>query len=231
MANVVTLNVGGQLFAALKSTLLKWNDTYFACMLDGNFKEKDTTQDDVLFIDRNPEYFKIILEFMRAGSIIIPDHIPVNAIEEEAAYFQVKQHMFKEQEEEEVYILDKGLAFDLGSRGERHVSASLSNNVSVYITWICEKGCQSYVSIYEDNAKIAAYYPHRLFTGEIKRMCVAELFPQSTLRVFIGKKKGDDYSVKSKIEEGCDGNHAIEFMYHIEVNESNLRPKKKRKIE
>lgn len=64
MTIVVTLNVGGCLFQTSKSTLEK--EKFFSCLVS------QYCTDEVLFIDRDPTFFKYILNWMR-GSYALPD--------------------------------------------------------------------------------------------------------------------------------------------------------------
>lgn len=57
----VTLDVGGEKFVTYKSTLVKAD--YFANLFKHNFK-----LDEVVFVDRNPKMFHMILEFLRIGA-------------------------------------------------------------------------------------------------------------------------------------------------------------------
>nr|AAH90472.1 Zgc:113115 [Danio rerio] len=73
----LTLNIGGRLFTTTRSTLVsKEPDSMLAHM----FREKDVwgnKQDErgAFLIDRSPEYFEPILNYLRHGQIIINDGI------------------------------------------------------------------------------------------------------------------------------------------------------------
>ena len=68
----VKLNVGGGYFVTSRSTLLKFEDSYFAgLMRSGGEPDED---DGAYFIDRNPDHFRKILDYMRTGYLeTIPD--------------------------------------------------------------------------------------------------------------------------------------------------------------
>ncbi|EJK67078.1 hypothetical protein THAOC_11936 [Thalassiosira oceanica] len=61
----LTLNVGGEEFAASASTLTS-NSHYFAALLSGDWSESG---DDELYVDQDPEAFKVLLDYMRSGMV------------------------------------------------------------------------------------------------------------------------------------------------------------------
>jgi phosphotransferase system HPr-like phosphotransfer protein len=64
---VVTLNVGGRLFATFKGTLLKYQHSYFYALLNsGNFLPGP---DGSYFIDRSPTHFPLIMDYLRTGRL------------------------------------------------------------------------------------------------------------------------------------------------------------------
>eukprot|EP01122_Echinamoeba_exundans_P007291 TRINITY_DN2204_c0_g1_i1.p1 TRINITY_DN2204_c0_g1~~TRINITY_DN2204_c0_g1_i1.p1 ORF type:complete len:206 (+),score=36.31 TRINITY_DN2204_c0_g1_i1:66-620(+) len=64
----IKLDVGGSLFATSKATLLTFANSFFHAMLSSKEFTPDP-QDGAYFIDRNPKYFGMILDFMRSGQI------------------------------------------------------------------------------------------------------------------------------------------------------------------
>ena len=89
---VVHLCVGGKLFATCADTLLKARgmkkniceasltfDTqarFFECLLSGRFKREEE-----IFIDRSPELFKHVLQFLRTGIAPPQDYIVAHKAE------------------------------------------------------------------------------------------------------------------------------------------------------
>eukprot|EP00026_Physarum_polycephalum_P011907 Phypoly_transcript_12155.p1 GENE.Phypoly_transcript_12155~~Phypoly_transcript_12155.p1 ORF type:complete len:331 (+),score=42.69 Phypoly_transcript_12155:133-1125(+) len=64
----VVMDVGGKRFTTTRDTLLSVEDTYFTALLSGHFQAE---KDGSYFIDRNPKYFAIILEFLRTGQFSV----------------------------------------------------------------------------------------------------------------------------------------------------------------
>uniref|UniRef100_A0A3Q3K2L4 BTB/POZ domain-containing protein KCTD9 n=1 Tax=Monopterus albus TaxID=43700 RepID=A0A3Q3K2L4_MONAL len=89
----LTLNIGGRLFTTTRSTLVsKEPDSMLAHM----FREKDewgNKQDEhgAYLIDRSPEYFEPILNYLRHGQLIINEGINIRGVLEEARFFGIEQ--------------------------------------------------------------------------------------------------------------------------------------------
>ncbi|XP_042692145.1 BTB/POZ domain-containing protein KCTD9 isoform X1 [Centrocercus urophasianus] len=87
----LTLNVGGRYFTTTRSTLVnKEPDSMLAHM----FKDKDAwgnKQDHrgAFLIDRSPEYFEPILNYLRHGQLIVNDGINLLGVLEEARFFGI----------------------------------------------------------------------------------------------------------------------------------------------
>ena len=43
--------------------------------------------DGAYFIDRDPNYFRVVLNYLRCGQLVIDSEIPLEAIKCEASYF------------------------------------------------------------------------------------------------------------------------------------------------
>ncbi|EFC46678.1 predicted protein [Naegleria gruberi] len=61
----VILNIGGKTFASTKDTLLSKKDSFFYAMLSSGNWLPD--QDGTYFIDRDPKYFRYLLNYLRTG--------------------------------------------------------------------------------------------------------------------------------------------------------------------
>lgn len=61
---IIKLNVGGTVFTTSKSTLM--NSPWFVAFFSGKFKTEKINNDEY-FIDRNPDIFPAVLEYLRNG--------------------------------------------------------------------------------------------------------------------------------------------------------------------
>lgn len=70
---IVTLNISGKIITFKKETLLEpicgHSDHFFTKILSGNF-EIETDENGCIYIEQNPEYASVILEYIRAGCVV-----------------------------------------------------------------------------------------------------------------------------------------------------------------
>ena len=98
---IVNLNIGGTLFSTTMSTLLNDNSdghnvkshdghNYFHGLLNEN-TTKLLDQNGHYFIDRDPTFFRYILNQLRDGSVSLPNELKVlHEILREATFFAVQ---------------------------------------------------------------------------------------------------------------------------------------------
>ncbi|KAL7748316.1 BTB/POZ domain-containing protein kctd6 [Sorochytrium milnesiophthora] len=96
MANIVTLNVGGKLFATTLSTLRSKPDSFLGVMFsERNMSLLHAQPDGSYFIDRSPDYFGFILDYYRDGVIplsLSQDSALTAALRRECAFFNIPFH-------------------------------------------------------------------------------------------------------------------------------------------
>ncbi|KHJ79435.1 hypothetical protein OESDEN_20919 [Oesophagostomum dentatum] len=82
---IVNLNVGGQRFATSSHTLTWIPDSFFTSLLSGRIP---TVRDDsgAIFIDRDPDVFRIILNYLRTKQVDLSNIAP-STLKHEAQYF------------------------------------------------------------------------------------------------------------------------------------------------
>lgn len=84
--DIITLNVGGTLFQTTVGTLLGFttkqeeNITFFSALLSTD------PASSTFFIDRSPEYFRVVLDFLRCGELWTSG-LPESRVRLEFAYF------------------------------------------------------------------------------------------------------------------------------------------------
>ena len=85
---IVNLNVGGRKFATTKFTLLSINDTFFTVLLSGRIPSyKDDS--GAIFIDRDPELFSIILNYLRTSQLFNVTENNVDVLKHEAEFYGI----------------------------------------------------------------------------------------------------------------------------------------------
>uniref|UniRef100_A0ACB8EY07 Uncharacterized protein n=1 Tax=Sphaerodactylus townsendi TaxID=933632 RepID=A0ACB8EY07_9SAUR len=122
----ITLNVGGRFFTTTRSTLVsKEPDSMLARM----FKDKDAWGNKrdhrgAFLIDRSPEYFEPILNYLRHGQLIVNDGINLLGVLEEARFFGMDSLI------EHLEVAIKGLNFsgaDLSRLDLRYINFKMAN--------------------------------------------------------------------------------------------------------
>ncbi len=88
MTFIVTLNIGGCLFQTSKETLEK-EETFFKSLMKNNYEEH------TIFVDRDPAFFRYILNWLR-GSRVLPDDKSILVELYEEADFYCIEHMKRE---------------------------------------------------------------------------------------------------------------------------------------
>jgi len=86
----IILDIGGTRFTTSKSTLMAFEGSYFHAMLSSGHWQPD--EDGSYFIDRNPKFFDIILDYMRTGKFDISDlnKKDLTQLQDDLDYFQIK---------------------------------------------------------------------------------------------------------------------------------------------
>ncbi|XP_055836339.1 BTB/POZ domain-containing protein At4g30940-like [Solanum dulcamara] len=88
--NRVKLNVGGKKFETTATTLLgAGRNSFFGAMFDENWNLHSDGPITEHFIDRNPDYFGVLLDLLRTGELYIPQNIDKKILYREAAYYGI----------------------------------------------------------------------------------------------------------------------------------------------
>lgn len=74
----------GTHYDVAKDTLLKFEDTMLAKLVSDKWNQNSH---EAIFIDRDGERFKYILDWYRDGKITVPKIVSIDAIKSEAEYF------------------------------------------------------------------------------------------------------------------------------------------------
>jgi len=94
----VKLNVGGEIFNTLRTTLQK--SSFLTSLLGSALDENG-----MIFIDRDPQLFRHVLSGLRTGKIFLDSEVPEQAVRGEVDYFQLEGISFipeKEDDQENV---------------------------------------------------------------------------------------------------------------------------------
>lgn len=85
--DIINLNVGGQRFSTSRQTLTQVQDTFFTGLLSGRIQ---TTRDEqgAIFIDRDPDLFRLILSYLRNRSLAFED-VNFKELRHEAEFYGI----------------------------------------------------------------------------------------------------------------------------------------------
>ena len=83
---IVYLNVGGIKFCTSKQTLISIENTFFTSLLSHENDRISSLKDQegYFFIDRDPDVFKIILNYLRSGQLLNLDNVNLDTLLHEA---------------------------------------------------------------------------------------------------------------------------------------------------
>jgi len=85
-ATPLIINARGQLFTTQHNTLTKIEGCYFSDLL-----RTTPGEDGIYFIDRNPQLFEDILDYLRDGDIYIPeDKTKIVLLKREAEFYKIQ---------------------------------------------------------------------------------------------------------------------------------------------
>lgn len=92
MDSLVQLNVGGTNYMTLQSTLLKFQNSIFPELFDKSTSVDSVTGAKVIFIDRDGNLFRFILEFLRIGRVELPSNFgELQLLKREALYYKLTE--------------------------------------------------------------------------------------------------------------------------------------------
>ena len=85
--DIIELNVGGHKLSTKRSTLCQVEGSLLASMFSGRWEDSlERDKDGAIFFDFNPQYFLVILEYLRAKKIATPEHpAPLPKVAEDQA--------------------------------------------------------------------------------------------------------------------------------------------------
>lgn len=88
LSEIIYLNVGGQRFCTSKQTLTSIGETFFTSLLSGRISSmRDAT--GAIFVDRDPNLFAIILNYMRTRQLINVDTNNLDVLKHEAEFYGI----------------------------------------------------------------------------------------------------------------------------------------------
>jgi len=94
LTDILSLDVGGTLFRSSRATLLQSPGSMLSKMFDPSLPLSPgvlCTEKNTYFIDRDPQYFRVILNYLRTGKLVMDHDCSADGILTEARYFGVTE--------------------------------------------------------------------------------------------------------------------------------------------
>ena len=83
---MIRVSVGGQVFCTLRTTLS--DSSFFASLLSNKFGAPECDERGALFVDRSPELFPVVLEYLRRRCVLsLPAGVSLERLLDEALFY------------------------------------------------------------------------------------------------------------------------------------------------
>ena len=111
----------GQLFLTSRATLLKAPDSMLFKLFAGESMPSAKDEQGAFLIDRTPEYFKPILNYLRTGELVIDSGVNVKGVLAEAKFFGVQS------------LIDQ---YEESKKAEKNTSMKKDQSVTCIFEWL-----------------------------------------------------------------------------------------------
>ena len=113
----------GQLFLTSRATLLKAPDSMLFKLFAGESMPSAKDEQGAFLIDRTPEYFKPILNYLRTGELVIDSGVNVKGVLAEAKFFGIQS------------LIDQ---YEESKKAEKNTSMKKNQSVSCIFEWLVD---------------------------------------------------------------------------------------------
>lgn len=86
LSPILTLDVGGKIFKVLRETIMKFPTSTVALVISGKDSNNLIVYEGTYFFDRNPDYFSVILDYLRTGKLFINKGLSEEQFKEELRF-------------------------------------------------------------------------------------------------------------------------------------------------
>jgi len=88
--SIVTVNVGGKRFSTTMDTLTRGGGNFVSTLISTMNASVHRDRKGNPFIDRSPEYFKVVLDYLRSGVLCIPSGVDKKRLSSEFDYYGIQ---------------------------------------------------------------------------------------------------------------------------------------------
>lgn len=89
LSPILNIDVGGTRFRVLRETVMKYPNSLLAQVITGRDTYHMLIADGEYFFDRNPQYFSVILDYMRMGKVFLPPTLLIEQLNEELQFWRL----------------------------------------------------------------------------------------------------------------------------------------------
>ena len=91
LSPILNIDVGGKAFRVMRSTIMKYPESTLARVISGKDTDNMIISNNVFFFDRNPDYFSVVLDFMRSGKLYTPPNLCEEQLADEMEFWRIGQ--------------------------------------------------------------------------------------------------------------------------------------------
>lgn len=91
LSPILNIDVGGKTFRVMRSTIMKYPESTLARVISGKDTDNMIISNNVFFFDRNPDYFAVVLDFMRLGKLYVPPNLSEEQLADEMEFWRMGQ--------------------------------------------------------------------------------------------------------------------------------------------
>ena len=86
---ILNLDVGGKKFRVLRETVMKFPESLIAQVITGKDTYNMLVFENSYFFDRNPQYFSVVLDYMRTGKLFLPPSLLQDQLQLDLAFWRI----------------------------------------------------------------------------------------------------------------------------------------------
>lgn len=149
----------GVQYRVAKDTIMKFEDTMLARLVSEKWNPKKS--EAAIFIDRDGERFKYILDFYRDEQILVPRTVAIETIKNDVMYFGLPEDASIKEAKKEVSLKDARALWNTMKAKKDEVSTNISSMHIVSLAlWVVEEFLTKTLSYsYASEERVGDSYP------------------------------------------------------------------------
>ena len=137
---ILSLDVGGKTFKTLRETIMKHPQSTLARVITGKDPNNMIIIENTYFFDRNPDYFRVVLDYMRTGKIFLPSNLLESQLQEELKFWGFSHNQTPEAAIQPTLVTEETIQPTLVA--EENIQPTLVAEETIQPTLIAEENIQ-----------------------------------------------------------------------------------------